>query len=346
MTSKDLPKTCATAFMRWMPALAVSFLPEPMRQQRPGPMDRIASGYGWLVGRVDRARWVTLGLSALIVVGSVSQMPNVRQQLFPLSERPQFPIYLDQPRGADIGATQATALRLSDRLTADNRVTGVTSFVGFGGPRFVLTLDPADFDPASAFMVVNTTDHAASVNVIVAAEAHIAATFPEARVRLKRLAMGGCEPGGEVVLEGPDADALMAAGQAVEAAFATAPGMVENQGDWGNRVLRARVGMAQDQARHYGLTMQSVSEALDGFLDGTQVSVLRDAEVQIPIKLRGVPGSGDSFADLANIAIATPQGLVSLDQIAHLDFSTLRRFDQTCRLTVTAISTDLSALEL
>lgn len=333
-----------------LPALAVWFLPAPKAQTRPGLMDRVANGYGWLVGLVVRAPWVTLGLSALIVVGAVSQMPNVRQQLFPLSERPQFLIYLDLPRGADIAATQSTALRLSDWLTEDDHVTGVTSFIGFGGPRFVLTLDPADFDPASAFMVVNTTDYAASVEAIAAAEAHIAATFPEARVRLKRLAMGGREPGVEVVLEGPDADALMAAAQTVEAAFAAAPGMVENQGDWGNRVLRARVVVAQDQARPFGLTSQSVSEALEGFLDGTQVSVLRDADGQVPIVLRGAAGSGDSFGDLANLAIATPQGLVSLDQIArfepHLDFSTIRRVDQTRRLTVTAISSDLSALDL
>lgn len=334
-----------------LPALAVWFLPDPKVQARPGLMDRAASAYGQLVGWVVRAPYLTLGMTLLILVGAVSQMPNVRQQLFPLSERPQFLIYLDLPRGSDIAATEAKALQLSDWLTADrDRVTGVTSFIGFGGPRFVLTLDPADFDPASAFMVVNTTDFAASSEVIVAAEAHVAATFPEARVRLKRLAMGGREPGVEVVLEGPDADALLAAGHMVEAAFASAPGMVENQGDWGNRVLRARVVVAQDQARQYGLTSQSVSEALQGFLDGTQVSVLRSEDRQIPIILRGAPGSGDSFGDLANIAIATPGGLVSLDQIArfepHLDFSTIRRVDQTRRLTVTAISSELSALDL
>ena len=334
-----------------LPALAVWFLPDPKVQARPGLMDRANRRYGRLVGWVVRAPIVTLTAILLILVGAISQMPNVRQQLFPLSERPQFLVYLDLPRGADIAATQATALRLSDWLTSDtDRVTGVTSFIGFGGPRFVLTLDPADFDPASAFMVVNTMDFTASSEVIAAAEAHIAATFPEARVRLKRLAMGGREPGIEVVLEGPDADALLAAGHVVEAAFASAPGMVENQGDWGNRVLRARVVVAQDQARQYGLTSQGVSEALQGFLDGTQVSVLRSADRQIPIILRGAPGSGDSFGDLANIAIATPGGLVSLDQISrfepHLDFSTIRRVDQTRRLTVTAISSDLSALDL
>ena len=334
-----------------LPALAVWFLPDPKVQARPGLMDRASRGYGRLVGWVVRAPYLTLGMTLLILVGAVSQMPNVRQQLFPLSERPQFLIYLDLPRGSDIAATEATALRLSDWLKADSgRVTGVTSFIGFGGPRFVLMLDPADFDPASAFMVVNTTDFATSSEVITAAEAHIAATFPEARVRLKRLAMGGREPGIEVVLEGPDADALLAAGQLVEAAFASAPGMVENQGDWGNRVLQARVIVAQDQARQYGLTSQSVSEALQGFLDGTQVSVLRSEDRQIPIVLRGSPGSGDSFGDLANIAIATPGGLVSLDQIArfepHLDYSTIRRVDQTRRLTVTAISSELSALDL
>ncbi len=334
-----------------LPTLAVWFLPDPKPLRRPRLMDRAAQGYGQLVGWVARAPYLTLVATLLILVVALSQMPNVRQQLFPLSERPQFMVYLDLPRGADIAATQDTALRLSDWLMSDtDRVTGVTSFIGFGGPRFVLTLDPADFDPASAFMVVNTTDFAASTEVVTAATAHIAAAFPEARVRLKRLAMGGREPGIEVVLEGPDGHTLMAAGQAVEAAFASAPGMVENQGDWGNRVLRARVVVAQDQARHYGLTSQSVSDALQGFLDGTQVSVLRSEDRQIPILLRGAPGSGDSFDDLANISIATPQGLVSLDQIArfepHLDFATIRRVDQTRRLTVTAMSSELSALEL
>ncbi len=333
-----------------LPALAVWFLPDPRHKVGSGLMEAAADTYGRLVTRVVHAPYLTIGATVLIVVGAVSQMPNVRQQLFPLSERPQFLVYLDLPRGADIAATQATALRLSDWLTADDRVTGVTSFIGFGGPRFVLTLDPADFDPASAFMVVNTLDFAAASQLIAAAGEHVAATFPEARVRLKRLAMGGREPGVDVLLEGPDADVLMAAGQAVEAALASAPGLVENLGDWGNRVLRARVVVAQDRARHYGLTSQTVSEALERFLGGTQVSVLRDADGQIPIVLRGASGMGDSFADLANIIIATPQGLVALDQIArlepHLDLSTIRRVDQTRRLTVSAISSQMSAPDL
>lgn len=334
-----------------LPALAVWFLPDPKPQAKPGLMDRAARGYGWLVGWIVRAPYLTLAISVLVVVGALSQMPNVRQQLFPLSERPQFLIYLDLPRGSDIAATEAAALRLSEWLTEDaDRVTGVTSYIGFGGPRFVLTLDPADFDPASAFLVVNTASFAASTEVIAAADAHIAAAFPEARVRLKRLAMGGREPGIEVVLAGPDADALLAAGHTVETAFAAAPGMVENRGDWGNRVLQARVVVAQDRARQYGLTTRSVSEALEGFLDGTQISVLRSEDRQIPIVLRGTAGSGNSFGDLANISIATPGGLVSLDQIARfepqLEYSSIRRVDQVRRLTVTAISSDLSAIEL
>lgn len=110
-----------------LPALAVWFLPDPRPKVGSGLMEAAADAYGRLVARVVHAPSLTIGITVLIVVGAVSQMPNVRQQLFPLSERPQFLVYLDLPRGADIAATQATALRLSDWLTADDRVTGVTS---------------------------------------------------------------------------------------------------------------------------------------------------------------------------------------------------------------------------
>ncbi len=100
-----------------LPALAVWFLPDPKPHGKPGLMDRAASVYGRIVGWVVRSPYVTLTLSVAILVAAISQMPNVRQQLFPLSERPQFLVYLDLPRGSAIAATEETALRLTDLVT-------------------------------------------------------------------------------------------------------------------------------------------------------------------------------------------------------------------------------------
>ncbi|GFE66195.1 efflux RND transporter permease subunit [Litoreibacter roseus] len=336
-----------------LPLLAVWILPEPQKNQKPGPFDHLARAYGRVVAWIMRAPWIAVLVTVGVLALSISQMGNVRQQLFPLSERNQFLVYLDLPRGTDISETEHATKRLSDWLIDQEinpEVVDATAFVGFGGPRFVLTLDPADTDPASAFFIVNTTTFEASADVIDRANAHIAQAFPNARARLKRLAMGGREPGIEVEISGPDADKLLAAAYEVEQSFTSAPGMVENQNDWGSRLLRGRIVIAQDRVREYGLSSQTVSEALEGFLDGAQVSVFRDTDRQIPIVLRGEESARDSFEDIANLSIATDDQIVSLDQIAQLEpdleFSSQRRLDQRRTVTISAISSELSAFDL
>ncbi|MEM7568072.1 MAG: efflux RND transporter permease subunit, partial [Pseudomonadota bacterium] len=335
--------------------LAVWLVPEPTAigsGARPGLLERIARGYGHVVRLVVRAPLLAAALVIGLVVAGASQMPNVPQQLFPYSERAQLLAYLDRPKGTDVTATRDTALALSDWLTgpANPEVTGVTTYVGAGGPRFVLSLDPADVDPASAFMVINTVDLEASSAVLDRARAHVAERLPEARVRLKRIAMGGREPGVDVEISGPDADRLIWAANAVRAAFADVPGLIQNRDDWGGRRLVGTVQVAQDRVRAYGLTSADVSQALAGFFDGTRVSTLRDGDDLVPIVLRGAPGDRDDFEALANAAVEANGQVVALDQIGRLaprlEPATLRRIDQVRTVTISAIPTQHTAAAL
>ncbi|MES0881483.1 efflux RND transporter permease subunit [Roseibium sp. SCP14] len=336
-----------------LPTLAVWFLPSPGTGQKNGVFDRLADGYARVISWGMKVPWLVLMLVLLVGAGSMSQMPKVRQQLFPLSERAQFLIYLDLPKGSDISSTRSEALRLSEWLSDDSinpEVLNVTTFVGFGGPRFVLTLDPADIDPASAFLVVNTTGYRSSADVVARAEQELASSFPNARARLKRLAMAGREPGIEIEVSGPDADRLLAAAYRIERDLKAVPGLVENQGDWGNREVRGEVHVAQDRAREYNLTSKDISDALEGFFDGLQVSAFREDDRQIPIIVRGQADARDSFEDLSNVVLATPNGMVSLDHVAslrpELEFYSIRRIDQRRTVTVKVVSTDLTAYEL
>ena len=336
-----------------LPTIAVWFLPEPKAEVKSSFFDTLARCYGYLVGWTGRMPWLVIVCVLAIGATSISQMPNVRQQLFPLSERAQFLVYLDLPKGTDISATQEQVQRLTTWLTdadINPEVTNVTSFVGFGGPRFVLTLDPADVDPASAFFVVNTESFKTSSSVIERAERELVSNYPNVRARLKRLAMGGREPGIEIKVSGPDADRLLDAAYRIESKFSSVPGLVENLGDWGNREMRGEVVVAQDSARQYGLTSSDISDGLEGFFDGTQISVFRETDRQIPIILRGEGGARDGFSDLLNVVLGTGQGFVSLKQIAsfepNLEFYSIRRVDQRRTVTVSAISSDLTAYDL
>ena len=334
-----------------LPRLAVWTLPEPKATgSKITLFDRLANAYAGLVRGVVRAPW----LAALVVLGllvaGASRMPGVPQQLFPLSERAQVLAYLDMPKGTDIARTRATALALTDWLDEQPEVTGTTTYVGSGGPRFVLSLDPADVDPASAFAVINATEFEASTALLKRARDHARTSVPEASVRLKRLAMGGREPSVDVEVSGPDADRLLAAAQEVKAAFASAPGIVQNRDDWGAKRLVGTVEIAQDRIREYGLTSRDVSEALAGFFDGRRVSTFREGDDLIPIVLRGAADDRADFEALANAAIEANGQVLALDQIADLtpraEFATLRRVDQRRTITVAAISDTLTASAL
>lgn len=287
-----------------------------------------------------------------IVVAGVSLMPRIDQQLFPPFERAQVVAYLDMPKGTDIDRTRGVALRFSDWLTgaANPEVTGTTTFVGSGGPRFVLAIDPADADPASSLFVINTQTFEATGPVLDRARAHAATAFPEASIRVKRLSMGGSEPGVDVEISGPDAETLPAAAYEVEALFAALPGLTENRNDWGARRLVGTVEIAQDCVREYGPSSAEVANALDAFFDGRRISTFRDGDDLVPIVLPGAPEDRRSFEALANAAIEADGQVLPLDQLAQLvprlEFSSIRRVDQVRTVTVTAISDRLTAFDL
>lgn len=337
-----------------LPRLAVWAIPVPKADaaDRRGLFDYVADAYGWLVRGVVRAPIFVVGAVIAVVIAGASQMGNVRQQMFPLSDRAQILAYIDLPRGSDIAATETAANELTAWLTGEenHEVTGVTGFIGAGGPRFVLSLDPADTDPASAFMVINTVDFESSGAVLDRARAYVAEAMPSASVRLKRLAMGGREPAVDVEISGPDADRLLDAALQVRAAFGEVPGLIQNREDWGGRQLTGTIQIAQDRIREYGLTSRDVAEALEGFFDGRQFSTLRQGDDLIPIVLRGAGDDRTDFEAIANAAIEADGKILSLDQFAEIaprpEIATMRRVDQQRTITVSAIPETMSAYDL
>ena len=84
---------------------------------------------------------------------------HVKQRSLGPSERNQFTVYLDLPAGSDIRVTETVARQLGAYLldeAANPEVVDLVSYIGGGGPRFFLALEPNDPQDNKAFMVVNT----------------------------------------------------------------------------------------------------------------------------------------------------------------------------------------------
>ena len=277
--------------------------------------------------------------------------PRLKSEMFPLSERAEYLIYLDMQKGTAISATQAEALAV-DRWLRDKEqnpeVVNTIVFVGDGGPRFYLALNPADTNPANAFILVNTIDFDSAVTAAERATRHLIQNHPGGRFKVKRLSMGGGESGiVEVKISGPDAEKLLFIADEVEQAFDTVPGISQNGNDWGNKTLKIVIDVDQSKARELGVSSQQISDLMDTYYSGTAFSTFREGDQSIPIVVRAEEGFRSSLEDLASLAVPTDRPLISLDQVTtfdpKLEFSQIRRENQVRLIKISGKSDTIAA---
>lgn len=322
--------------------------------------NKSSGGPGWLSRTYARLiRFVLpfgIPLTALAlgaVVWSGSQFALLKSEMFPFSERADFLIYMDMPKDAAISETERIVLRVQDWLTdpeTNPEVVNTTAFVGDGGPRFNLGLNPNNPDPTKAFFHVNASNLEATEALVARARNIFVAQFPEARFRVTRLPQGGSEGGiVDVEIFGPDAEVLLAAAEEVSAAFDAMPSVVKNETDWGNKIIKIVIDIAQDKAREFGVTSEDISSVMEAYFSGTQYSTFREEDTQIPIVMRAQAAGRDSIEDLANMTISTAGQLIAIDQVATFrptqEFSEIRRYNQVRRIVISGKSEAQSAAE-
>ena len=208
---------------------------------------------------------IVLAACIVLVVLAVMLFDRLPKQMFPLSERNQFLVYMNMPDGTDISETEGRALRgvaMAGRPAANPEIASQILYVGDGGPRFYLTLTPVPPDPASAFFLVNTKDYEGAVRAADRAWKYLYENHPEARFKIKRLAMGSVESGiVDVEISGPDADRLLALGKhGAIPVPRRAPDIRDNDDDWGNKVVKVVVEIDQDRARQLGMTSEEITQ--------------------------------------------------------------------------------------
>ena len=338
-----------------LPALTVWFIGAGnARADEDASPSRLQRSYGSALRFALRFSPIVLAVCIIAVMLALTQFARLPKQMFPLSERNQFLVYMNMPDGTDISQTEARALEISKWLadkSTNPEIASQTLYVGDGGPRFYLTLTPVAPDPASAFFLINAKDYQGAVQAADRAWNYLYANHPEARFKIKRLAMGSVESGiVDVEISGPDADRLLTLGERVRSLFQAAPGIRDNDDDWGNKIVKVVVEIDQDRARQLGVTSEEVTQLLNTYFSGAAVSIYREGDNLIPIVLRAGAYTSKSLEGLTSATFAKNGGLISLAQIAKLkpgfDFARIRRKNQQRTIIVSARSTSLTAGEL
>src|SRR5262249_41427425 len=127
-----------------------------------------------------RFRWVTVILCIVTFVAALYGFTRVKQSFFPNPDRPQFMVDVFLPAGTHIRETEAFAGDVQRYIQGQPNVTHVTSFIGGGGLRFLLTYSPERENRAFVQLLVDVDDWRKIGGLIATVQRHLDEQYPNA----------------------------------------------------------------------------------------------------------------------------------------------------------------------
>jgi multidrug efflux pump subunit AcrB len=241
---------------------------------------------GFLAGAL-RFRWLTVGVLVVLLALAVFGFGFVDTSFFPASTRAQFMVEVYLPRGTHIEETLALVADMEEYLLQDESFTHVTSNIGSGGLRFMLTYGPQQSDTSYAILLVDVLDYRVIDEKKEALKAALLEEFPQASTAVLKYELGPGSKGKiRARFSGPDPDVLRQLGGETLRIYASDPHATSFYIDWRERVKAVVPVIAEAQAQRAGISRPDVAQALKQAYEGVQVGVYREANDLLPIVAR------------------------------------------------------------
>jgi len=279
---------------------------------------RLRSLLAWTVAH---KKTVVFGVFGLLLA-SVFLMGFIRQQFFPISDRPEVLIEVQMPEGTSIEATSAATAKVESWLRKQPEAKIVTSYIGQGAPRFYLAISPELPDPSFAKIVVLTPDEDAREALKHRVRAVAAQGLaPEARIRATQIVFGPYSPFPVAFrVMGPDEAGVRTIAEQVRGVMLKNPSMRQVNSDWGERVPTVHFVLDQDRLRAIGLSSHDASEQLQFLLTGAPVTQVREDIRSVEVVARSAGPDRLDPARLHGFTLVGAQGQrVPIDQIGKAE---------------------------
>ena len=305
----------------------------------------------WLRKILARKKLFVVAMFLLLPVGGML-VGLAPKQFFPDSDRSQVLVYVNLPTGV---TTRTTQERIQDmvEIAMDKEkypeVTDVIGYVGFGGPRFVLSLAP--LDPAShvGFMVLNTTSKQAVQEIIPRLRNDFREQVTDVEARVSGMFLGPSDPNViQIQVKGTDPVYLQEQSKKIEKMLADFPGTIDIWSNWFNPVTRLDIQVDQQRALEAEITSQDIASSLSAYVTGRPLSEYRDQDEVYPIMARAVLSERSSPTHLENAPIfpGNTTDAIPLGQVATIKpvagFSYIQRENLIRTVTIEARNLNVS----
>jgi multidrug efflux pump subunit AcrB len=271
-----------------------------------------------------RLRWLTLSIVGAAFSLAIWGFQFVEQSFFPQSTRPQFSVDFWLPQGTHIDETQRQVEAVERYLLEQEEITHVTSLIGKGGLRFLLTYTPEKLNSAYAQLLVDVEDHRTINGLIDRIETHLAAEFPDALAYGAKFQLGPGSTGKiQARFVGPDPNVLRALATQTQAIMHADTNSKAIRTDWRQRVKVIQPVIAEVQANLNGIQRPDIADALRQGFQGVTTGIYREGDLLIPIIARARAEQQSDVENIQNLQIWSPaaEAMISLRQVV-LSFET------------------------
>ncbi|PKH87553.1 efflux RND transporter permease subunit [Colwellia sp. Bg11-28] len=313
--------------MTVIPMLCVNFMKV---KKTTGQVDSpLLVTYRTLLKNLLRFRWLTLSITFVMIIISVWGLSFIPKLFFPPSDRAFFKMELEMPIGTTLAATervtQSIESYINEELKAktneDLGVTNWVTYVGNGGPRFLLTHNPKPTSSNYALMVINVTSNKEVDQTMEKLERFSLDNFPDLLVKLRKIENGSpIENPVEVRINGTDTEQLFTLVEQVKKRMSAINGVKGVSDNWGMPIKKLQVNINQSRARRAGVSSKDIAVSLRTGMSGLELSQYREGDIVIPITMRTQAGDRQDIGKLQALAVYSQANgsSVPLTQVADI----------------------------
>ena len=252
--------------------------------------------------------WLTIGGGIGVILLSCLILPTLKIRLFPYADRDQFAVEIFLPEGKGMAETTVVADSVRHILENDERITGITSFIGCSSPRFMDAYAPQMAGKNYAQFIVNTKSDKATLDLLADYQPRLSEAFPNAYVKFKRLDYLEVNEL-EYRFYGDDLDSLHTVAERLMVRMREMPELEWVHTDYLQPYPIINVELDPVASAQLGVTRATAALALSATSSDLRVGQIWEGDYELPIVVRD--HSDMTYSDIENLGIATPVSMVS-----------------------------------
>ena len=285
---------CSSLLLSWIIAMTITPLmcwkwlkDDAENEEEQVKENKFMQQYGKVVRwTINSPKKTVMSLAPLLLVTLIVAL-KLPVNFMPYSDRPL--IFLDYwlPNGSKIEQTSADMKKIEQWLLKQPQVKDVSTFIGESAPRFSVTVEPEPLDSSYGQFLINVNDYAEINTLIQSGDIWLRENFPNAEPRFRNLKLATKDKYSlEARFSGPDPEILHQLSDQAKDILAAHPQTKYIRDDWRQQSTVLVPILNQEEGRRSDLNRLDIAAAIQRSTDGFLVSVFRQNDRLIPIKIR------------------------------------------------------------